>query len=469
MKYALFFLSCTLFACETKDTTDTDNVPEDSGADDTDDTETNDTDASEDADGDGVLADEDCDDNNASVPLEDADCDGILTADDCDDEDASSTAIAEDADCDGFLTADDCDDNDESSTVLSEDADCDGVLADEDCDDNNASAPWEDEDCDGILTIDDCDDGDASSNAISEDADCDGILAVDDCNDNDELIAECFEEIAIGFEFIGTWDQTNNTLNGWEDSFGTQEAYVLIHIANAEFFSDGAGEDNENLCTLFALFDNQSTTLNTQEYDWNNPPTSSNQYPLNTAAVASWASFEGTLSILAASDDTLETCTLVDNSDILTNNNGNFSFGLDGMRFGISFGALNSFHESWLESAYVMNADNDSNGIDDLVEYFDENREGFVTQYVHINHPNSASASGYDFTGYDWNYATLSYMNADDTIASIPCAYDTTQTCYDLVQDPYDASLNVFVVSNAYWFEDIPNIDFSLLSSTSSN
>jgi hypothetical protein len=54
-------------------------------------------------------------------------------------------------------------------------------------------------------------------------------------------------------------------------------------------------------------------------------------------------------------------------------------------------------------------------------------------------------------------------MNADQTITTVPCEDDPTSDCYDFVDDSYDASLNVFAITNAWWYEDFPNIDFDIL------
>ncbi|MAA79642.1 MAG: hypothetical protein CL916_10315 [Deltaproteobacteria bacterium] len=123
------------------------------------------------------------------------------------------------------------------------------------------------------------------------------------------------------------------------------------------------------------------------------------------------------------------------------------------MHFGLSYGPLTEEHESRLSEAYA-----DS----DIGDYFDTYKEAFVSQYIHINHPDASSEEGYDFTGYDWNYARLAGLNDDETVTTVPCEWDETLDCYDLI--PYDGEQTVLSLSDAFWYEDFPNIDFDILN-----
>jgi len=294
--------------------------------------------------------------------------------------------------------------------------------------------------------------------------DCDGTLTADDCDDNNSFYSVCFEPVAIGFEFVGTWDQPNDRLGGWIYNNGdTTEPYVMVHITNDEYFTVGAGTNNENICTIYMNFIHQSAALNTQEYDYTNPPTSYTDFPLGTTATTPWASYEGYLTSIGYATNTVDTCASIKDEYIVEfDSTGVGDLYLDGMHFGVSYGGLTTMMTDNLEEEYVLGADNDNNGLDDYEEYLDNNIDGFATQYIHVNHYNSTTGM-YDFTGYDWNYSRLSYLNTDGTISETPCSFDTNLNCYDLVQTPYDGSLDVFTDATSYWFEDIFNLDMSIL------
>jgi len=266
---------------------------------------------------------------------------------------------------------------------------------------------------------------------------------------------EPLEAVAVGFEFLGSWDQTTAELGGWSlDSGEAADAYVQVHYTNMDFFSEGAGDDNENICTMIATFVNQAAILDAQEYPWDNPPSSSGMYPLDGASVATWSGFEGYLTFLGFSNDTSDSCARINDARVFTvTDEGYADISMEGMHFGISYGALTAEHESRLSDSYA-----DS----DIGDYFDANKEAFVSQYIHINHSDSSSDEGFDFTGYDWNYARLAGMNTDDTITTVPCEWDESLDCYDLV--PYDGTKKVFSVSDSFWYEDFPNIDFDILN-----
>jgi hypothetical protein len=402
--------------------------------------------------------------------LDDNDCDGIKTTEDCDDDNAYSTSILADADCDGTVTLEDCDDDNPTSKIISEDGDCDDAITAEDCDDDNPSSTIvsEDGDCDGTITAEDCDDDNPSSTIVSEDGDCDGTITAEDCDDEDRSIgnneSDCdtdniedtpLEAAAIGFEYIGTWDQNNASLGGWTfDSGEAADAYVNVHITNMDFFSSGAGDDNENICTMLATFINEPAVLDAQEYPWSNPPSNASQYPLDGTSAATWGGFEGYLTFLGFSSDTSDTCARLEDERIYTvTDEGYAVITIEGMHFGLSYGALTAEHESRLSESYETSQ---------IGDYFEDNKSAFVSQYIHINHSDVNATDGFDFTGYDWNYARLAAVNTDGTIGTVPCDWDDTLDCYDLVE--YDGTKNVFSASDAFWYEDFPNLDFDILN-----
>ena len=72
-----------------------------------------------------------------------------------------------------------------------------------------------------------------------------------------------------------------------------------------------------------------------------------------------------------------------------------------------------------------------------------------MTEFIRINHMDSSSDDGFEFTGYDWNYARLAATNSNGTVGTIPCAWDESLDCYDLVSESYDGAQNIFVASDA--------------------
>ena len=70
----------------------------------------------------------------------------------------------------------------------------------------------------------------------------------------------------------------------------------------------------------------------------------------------------------------------------------------------------------------------------------------------------------YDFSGYDWNSARMVNLASDGTLGLTPCSYDSTATCYDMANLAVEGERNVMILGSSNWYEDFPNIDFSLLS-----
>ena len=306
----------------------------------------------------------------------------------------------------------------------------------------------------GLLSLWACGDKSLESDTdpTSQPASEPSSLPSDDPIIEEEL--EPLEAIAVGFEYVGTWDQNSASLGGWVfDSGEDADAYMQVHVTNIDYFSEGAGTDNKNICTMLATFVNQPAILDVQEYPWDNPPSSAGQYPLSGAPAPVWQGFEGYLTFLGFSNATVDTCARINDPRVLSQlDDGTVAIGFEGMHFGISFGPLTTGHIDRLEEAYA-----------DDMEWFEANRNAFVTQFIHMNH--LGDGTEYDFTGYDWNYAVLAKMNEDNTVTTVSCDPPNEDSdCYDFVEDQYDSSLNVFSLSNSWWYEDFPNLDFDILN-----
>ena len=190
-------------------------------------------------------------------------------------------------------------------------------------------------------------------------------------------------------------------------------------------------------------------------------------YPLDTTPADVWASYDGYLSFTGISADTVDSCVRIDDSFVFSlNDEGAWSTGLQAMHFGISFGELSDFFveemPAWYESGF--SEDNGGPGSDIGLAYFEENKNGFITQYIHINHQDSSADEGFDFSGYDWNSGRMVNYAADGTLGLIPCSYDESIDCYDMAVDAIPGERNALVLGDAYWYEDFPNIDFDLLA-----
>ena len=103
----------------------------------------------------------------------------------------------------------------------------------------------------------------------------------------------------------------------------------------------------------------------------------------------------------------------------------------------------------------------------------------YFTMYTAMNHPNSEATSGYDFVGYD--FSTGLYVEVDkDTCVDVDFEDGSSETvCGKVELDPSEdgtgyvyrtadfredqGSRFAFIVGNAWWYEDFPNLDLNLM------
>ena len=280
----------------------------------------------------------------------------------------------------------------------------------------------------------------------------------DDTGTGGTTDGDFLEPVAVGFEYVGAWDQEVGVLEDdylypdLEDTNGGPFALlstVNVSLATSAYFgmeSDDPAIDAEH-CDFLAFFVSTPGPLDVEEFNWD-AGVGGTGVPLET-----WGTFEGYLVIL---EDTLDdTCYDLDPS-VFPGGDPIETF--DNMHFGMGFGPLSIYNEQRLAEAYA--------------EEWPDYQDAFMSQYIAINHPDGAG--GYTFTAYDWNTALLveTDYNECQTV-------DGTSTSFDvcgMVQieeqdggyvyvlgDVTDQPIHAYMNGSAYWYEDFPNLDLSLL------
>jgi hypothetical protein len=91
-----------------------------------------------------------------------------------------------------------------------------------------------------------------------------------------------------------------------------------------------------------------------------------------------------------------------------------------------------------------------------------------------MNHPSSESESGYEFVGYDFNSGYFSGVDMDICADREDEAGEVTEICGGWTVDEDDSfapgnhnvdvgSRHGYFQSSAWWYEDFPNLDLSLM------
>ncbi len=272
------------------------------------------------------------------------------------------------------------------------------------------------------------------------------------------------EVAAIGWELKAGWNQELNQLEGWlnPDINGTNGGqpwgsvpYVLVTLANLEYFQGAPGStpDPDNYCEVLAFFDYIATSQVGEEFNYDSG------FGGTGTELPTLAFFEGVLRFIPETAD--ERCSELD-SDVFP---GADPYELmEGMRFGVGFGALSPY---LLETATQAWADDGQDFADD--------DQAYLTQFIAVNHDDGSG--GVSFPAYDWN--TAFYVETDYT-QCINATYTSTTFTYEycgLVQiDETDPANPVYVSGDttvgpvhgymsggSWWLEDTPNLDLSLL------
>jgi hypothetical protein len=226
-----------------------------------------------------------------------------------------------------------------------------------------------------------------------------------------------------------------------EDSEGNmveESPYVVITLATMDFFSMGSestdADRNAEICEMYAYFvslpADPALTANIFDYD--------SGVGSSGVAVAPWASYEGYLSIIGYSTETA--CESIDPAIM-----PDFIAPFNGMHFGVAFAELSpQFVELYAE----LLADDP-----DFPLY---------TQHIAINHPDGAG--GYDFIAYDWTAGTMFQHDATTLEQPTePCEDDPTASCLIPVDFSSTDPIVGYTRGYAYWYEDFPNLDLTIL------
>ena len=276
---------------------------------------------------------------------------------------------------------------------------------------------------------------------------------------------EYLEPAAIGIEYVGIWDQAGDSLNrfvypdvdGSNGGEGTPVYdYVVITLASLEYFTQATtdAEREYQSCEMVAYYFSAPADFESHEFDWDAG------YGSTGNVMSTWGAYDGFVSIIEST--MTERCFELDPDSYV---NGDPIDAFNGMRVGIAFGEMTDH----LNGVYDNYASQDS----DFEEYWTENKNSYMTQYVAINHPNSSEESGFDFIGYDWNTTFLVEVDMtvcesveyDDGSVEEFCGefkVDAEENTYMLANADLDPRLG-FVSGSSSWLEDFPNLDLDLL------
>ena len=230
-----------------------------------------------------------------------------------------------------------------------------------------------------------------------------------------------FEPTAVGFSYLGGWDEHADALTEWAYDGESYDGYVKVTLASAAFFSlafDDPERDNE-YCEIRAIYHSASDAIEARSEE-------------TGELVTLRAGFSGYLEIYGYVGGQ---CYNLD-PEVWTDGEPYEVF--DGMHFGLGFAPLTAYlAQAWSE--------------DTVAQYGDY----MFASYIAVNHPDGSG--GYDFIAYDW---TTSILWQWDTSSGEVL---TDNEGVLVGQDFNDPVLSGWVSSYAYWYEDFPALDLSLL------
>lgn len=268
---------------------------------------------------------------------------------------------------------------------------------------------------------------------------------------------EPLEVAALGFEYVGVWNQDTNTLEPYlfPDIYGTigyatpNTPVVYITLANLEYFSSAGEPDEDMYCTIGATFEGQPADVPVEAFDYDAGRGSTGQ------ALATWGMLEGKLSIYGMS----ERCSELDPA---VWPGGDPMALLDGMHFGLGFGPMSPYVEE------TLSTDNPD---------WDEVKDAYISQFIAINHP--GDNGGVEFVGYDWNGAFLVetdfnscgeffYYGEDGelTTEGVEICGELQVNVDDLTYvlgDSNEQPIHAYQQGFSLWLEDTPNLDLNIL------
>lgn len=220
---------------------------------------------------------------------------------------------------------------------------------------------------------------------------------------------------AVGFEFIGGWDEHQDALVSWAYNGLSYEPYVRIVLVEPEYFSGNPDSDSyyTHFCEVLANLEGGAAPLEARQQE-------------DGAPAALRASFVGTLSVYGYGDGQC------DNFDPEVWIGGEPRWTLDGIPFGVGFGE----HTDFLDGAWS----------DQVIEQYGQYMLGAWFAY---NRP--AEGGGTEFVAHDWTTALLWQR---DAITGELLVDDDARPVGQSVDDPV---LSGWVSSYAFFFDDIDN------------
>ena len=201
--------------------------------------------------------------------------------------------------------------------------------------------------------------------------------------------------------------------------------YVVITLADIEYFSLPADQRSGHYCEVVALFNGSNASFP----GYTPGSTTGDLWDPHGPAVDLWGAWTGDLSVLDLADETRSLCVDLDPA---VRDGGTPMTTFDGMRFGAGIGELTDYSASGWTS-----------------ETIDVFGESMMTQFIAIQR-----ADG-DFHAYDWNSAFLWEMDATGEV---------TVEAGQLVPEPVRAGTATgYMAGASFWYDDLVNLDLGAL------
>jgi len=221
------------------------------------------------------------------------------------------------------------------------------------------------------------------------------------------------DPVAVGFEFVGGWDEHRQELRPWLFNSLDYEPYVRIIIVEQEYFQTSPDDPRYYTlyCEVLATLDGGPEPLEARQHD-------------DDAAVTLWGSFAGTLSVFGYGGGDCE------NFDPDVWPGGQPRWTLDGVPFGVGFGP----HTDFLQRAWS----------DQVIETYGDYMLGVWFAFDRENDDGEV-----EFIARDWTTGLLWQQDAK-----------TGELIVDGDDRPIGQNINDpvrsgWVSSYAYWFDSL--------------
>ncbi|MFT4977908.1 MAG: hypothetical protein ACI8S6_003815 [Myxococcota bacterium] len=220
--------------------------------------------------------------------------------------------------------------------------------------------------------------------------------------------------IAVGFEYVGGWDEHNDALESWSYNSLDYEPYIRIVLVEDGYFSNSDEATHYlSFCEVLATLDGGSAPIEARSYETDSP------HSLR-------ASYVGTLTVFGYGDGDCS------NFDPELWPGGEPRWVIDGMTLGLGFGE----HTDFLEQAWSEQV------IDQYSDYM-------LGAWIAYDRP--TDDGGVEFVAHDWTTALLWQRDA------LSGELVTDDEDRPIGQDINDPVLSGWVSSYAYFFDNIEN------------